>query len=38
MKKLTQAYERSVYGGKDETVQWQELKESWENLIKQTSG
>ena len=38
MTKLTQAYERSVYGGKGETVQWQELKESWENLIKQTSG
>lgn len=38
MTKLTQAYEKSVYGGKGETVQWQELKESWENLIKQTSG
>lgn len=38
MTKLTQAYERSVYGGKAESVHWQELKESWENLIKQTSG
>jgi transglutaminase-like putative cysteine protease len=38
MTKLTQAYERSVYGGKSETVHWQDLKESWENLIKQTSG
>lgn len=38
MSKLTQAYERSVYGGKAESVRWQELKESWENLIKQTSG
>ncbi len=38
MTKLTSAYEKSLYGGKGEAVQWQELKESWEYLIKQTSG
>lgn len=38
MTKLTQAYERSVYGGKAETIRWHDLKESWENLIKQTTG
>lgn len=38
MTKLTQAYERSVYGGKAKTIRWHDLKESWENLIKQTTG
>lgn len=38
MMKLTLAYEKSLYGGKEDAVQWHELKESWEYLIKQTSG
>lgn len=38
MSELTEAYERSVYGGDAESVDWQELRESWENLINRTSG
>ena len=38
MKRLTLAYEESVYGGKSESIEWNELKESWENLINRTSG
>ena len=38
MSELTEAYERSVYGGDAESVDWHELRESWENLINRTSG
>lgn len=38
MTRLTASYEQSVYGGHQETVEWQELKESWENLINRTSS
>lgn len=38
MSELTEAYERSVYGGDAESVDWIELRESWENLINRTSG
>lgn len=38
MTELTEAYERSVYGGNAESVDWLELRESWENLINRTSG
>ncbi|MFP3358269.1 transglutaminase domain-containing protein [Planococcus sp. SIMBA_143] len=38
MTKLTAAYEKSVYGGDAESVDWPKLKESWENLINRTSG
>lgn len=38
MTRLTASYEQAVYGGKPETVDWQELKESWENLINRTSS
>ncbi|MDQ0428791.1 transglutaminase-like putative cysteine protease [Planomicrobium stackebrandtii] len=38
MSKLTEAYERTVYGGDEESVDWPELRESWENLINRTSG
>ncbi len=38
MSKLTNAYEQLVYGGNAESIEWQELKESWENLINKTSG
>ncbi|TWT05197.1 DUF4129 domain-containing protein [Planococcus sp. CPCC 101016] len=38
MSELTEAYERTVYGGDGESVDWPELRESWENLINRTSG
>lgn len=38
MTHLTASYERSVYGGQPETVEWNELKESWEKLINRTTG
>ncbi len=38
MSTLTSAYEKSVYGGDGESVNWPEMKESWENLINRTSG
>ena len=38
MTKLTQAYERSVYGPGRFDRLLEALKESWENLIKQTTG
>jgi hypothetical protein len=38
MSHLTSVYERTVYGGNSDSVNWQELKESWENLINRTSG
>src|SRR5690606_21996689 len=38
MTRLTRAYEQAVYGGNPESVDWNELKESWENLINRTSG
>ncbi|WP_033541387.1 transglutaminase TgpA family protein [Planococcus sp. CAU13] len=38
MTRLTASYEQSVYGGQPETVDWHELKESWENLINRTSS
>ena len=38
MKRLTLAYEESVYGGNRNSIEWNELKESWENLINRTSG
>lgn len=38
MTRLTASYEQSVYGGQPETVEWSELKESWENLINRTSS
>ncbi|WP_422122601.1 DUF3488 and DUF4129 domain-containing transglutaminase family protein [Planococcus sp. X10-3] len=38
MTRLTSSYERSVYGGKPETVEWSELKESWEKLINRTTS
>ncbi|ANU26098.1 DUF4129 domain-containing transglutaminase family protein [Planococcus versutus] len=38
MSELTQAYERMIYGDDAESIDWQELKESWENLINRTSG
>lgn len=38
MTKLTSSYEQSIYGGRPETVEWDELKESWENLINRTSS
>ncbi|TWT14515.1 DUF4129 domain-containing transglutaminase family protein [Planomicrobium sp. CPCC 101079] len=38
MSRLTAAYEQSVYGGNSDSVNWNELKESWENLINRTSG
>ena len=38
MSELTEAYERTVYGGDAKSVDWHELRESWENLINRTSG
>ena len=38
MTRLTSSYEKSVYGGQSETVEWSKLKESWENLINRTSS
>ncbi|MGK7379395.1 DUF4129 domain-containing transglutaminase family protein [Planococcus sp. 1R117A] len=38
MTRLTNAYEQSIYGGHTDAVEWRELQESWENLIKQTTG
>jgi len=38
MTRLTASYEQSIYGGRPETVEWNELKESWENLINRTSS
>lgn len=38
MTELTAVYEKSVYGGDTESVDWPKLKESWENLINRTSG
>lgn len=38
MTELTAVYEKSVYGGDAESVDWPKLKESWENLINRTSG
>lgn len=38
MSRLTKAYEALVYGGKVSSEEWEELKESWENLINRTSG
>lgn len=38
MTRLTSSYERSVYGGQQETVEWSELQESWEKLINRTTG
>ncbi|EIM06384.1 transglutaminase-like cysteine protease [Planococcus antarcticus DSM 14505] len=38
MSELTEAYERSVYGDDAESIDWAELRESWENLINRTSG
>ena len=38
MTELTEAYERAVYGGNAESVDWLKLRESWENLINRTSG
>lgn len=38
MTRLTAAYERSIYGGKADSIKWEELRESWENLIKAASG
>lgn len=38
MSQLTRAYEQLIYGGDEESVDWQELKESWEKLINRTSG
>ncbi|MBT2569724.1 transglutaminase domain-containing protein [Planococcus sp. ISL-110] len=38
MSELTEAYERTVYGGDAESVDWHELRESRENLINRTSG
>ncbi|MDN3438647.1 transglutaminase domain-containing protein [Planococcus sp. APC 3900] len=38
MTELTEAYERAVYGDNAESVDWLELRESWENLINRTSG
>lgn len=38
MTRLTSSYERSVYGGQQETVDWSELKESWEKLINRTTS
>ncbi|MGB6407057.1 MAG: transglutaminase domain-containing protein, partial [Planococcus donghaensis] len=38
MSELTAAYERMIYGGDAESIDWHELKESWENLINRTSG
>ncbi len=38
MTELTAAYEKSIYGGDPDSVDWPKLKESWENLINRTSG
>ncbi|MBT2583360.1 transglutaminaseTgpA domain-containing protein [Planococcus sp. ISL-109] len=38
MTKLTAVYEKSVYGGDSQSVDWAEMQESWENLINRTSG
>lgn len=38
MTRLTHAYERAVYGGNPDSIDWSELQESWENLINRTSG
>lgn len=38
MKRLTAAYEKLVYGGDSDSVDWPEMQESWENLINRTSG
>jgi transglutaminase-like putative cysteine protease len=38
MKTLTKAYEKGFYGGKIESHEWGQLRESWENLINHTSG
>lgn len=38
MTKLTEAYERMIYGNDSESIDWLELRESWENLINRTSG
>lgn len=38
MSRLTSEYERSIYGGHHESVEWAELRESWENLINRTTS
>ncbi|MDJ0331416.1 transglutaminase domain-containing protein [Planococcus sp. S3-L1] len=38
MTELTDAYERMIYGNDSESIDWHELRESWENLINRTSG
>ncbi|WP_391204229.1 transglutaminase domain-containing protein [Psychrobacillus sp. L4] len=38
MKKLTSVYEKGTYGGNREGIDYQQMRESWENLINQLSG
>ena len=38
MSRLTSVYEQSIYGGRSDSVNWNELQESWEKLINLTSG
>ncbi|QFG00304.1 transglutaminase [Psychrobacillus glaciei] len=38
MKKLTSFYEKGIYGGNRESIDYKQMRESWENLINQLSG
>lgn len=38
MRRLTEAYESVVYGGRDTVLHEQAVRESWENLINRTTG
>jgi hypothetical protein len=38
MRKLTSVYEKGVYGGDREEINYRLMRESWENLINQLSG
>ena len=35
---LTLEYERSIYRHQDTSINWEQYRELWENLIKKTTG
>ncbi|MGE6260540.1 transglutaminase TgpA family protein [Heyndrickxia sporothermodurans] len=38
MRTLTEHYEKQVYRNQNKAVDWEEIRELWENLIKKTTG
>lgn len=38
MRTLTEHYEKQVYRNQNKSVDWEEIRELWENLIKKTTG